>query len=182
MRPAPSCCLLAASLLALGAVAGAATVYRWVDAQGVVHYSDTPHPGAEQVQLSDAQTYHGPPAPPAAETPPPAAADTGGYQSCAITQPAPDAALYAPESVNVSVRSDPPLRAGDQFEVEVDGAPLQPVGDGHSYQISQPERGSHAISAVVRDASGAVVCNAEKITFYVQRPSVNTPTSPQKPH
>src|SRR5579863_7149001 len=52
-------CLVALSLFALAGAVMSAVTYRWVDAQGVVHYSDTPHPGAEVIQLSGAQTYHG---------------------------------------------------------------------------------------------------------------------------
>jgi hypothetical protein len=171
------------SLFALGSAANSATTYRWVDPQGVVHYSDTPHPGAQEIQLTGAQTYHGPPLP-AAAPPPPAAAktDVTPYQSCAITQPAPETSLYAPETVNVSVRSTPTLRPGDQVEAQMDGAPLQPVGDGLTFQIQQPERGTHAVSAVVRDASGTVVCNTAPVTFYVQLPSVNSPASQVKRH
>ncbi len=39
------------------------TVYRWVDAQGVVHYSDHASPGAQQLQIHPAPTFHDPPAP-----------------------------------------------------------------------------------------------------------------------
>jgi hypothetical protein len=183
MPPSLPRCLAVLSLFALAGVAIAATTYRWVDSQGVVHYSDTPHPGAQEIQLTGAQTYHGPPAPAAAPAPPPAAnAGAVAYQSCAITQPAPETSLYAPEIVNVSVRAAPALRPGDQIEAQMDGATLQPVGDGLSFQIQQPERGAHAVSAVVRDAGGTVVCSASPVTFYVQLPSVNSPASPVKPH
>jgi len=46
--------------LAGGAAAQTITTYRWVDAQGVVHYSDTPQPGAQVIQLQSAQTYRAP--------------------------------------------------------------------------------------------------------------------------
>jgi Domain of unknown function (DUF4124) len=59
LRPA-----LLVGLLALGGMAmaadpgsGATTLYRWVDAQGVVHYSDTPQPGAQKLQIAPAQTF-----------------------------------------------------------------------------------------------------------------------------
>jgi hypothetical protein len=176
-------CLAALSLFALGGVAISAVTYRWVDPQGVVHYSDTPHPGAQEIQLTGAQTYHGTPsAPPAAAAPADDKSDANAYQSCAITQPAPETSLYAPEAVTISVRSSPGLRDGDQIQVQVDGAPLQPIGDGLNFQMAQPERGTHAISAVVRDARGTVVCTAPSVTFYVQRPSVNSPGSPIKHH
>ena len=184
MRPMLQHCLVALSLFALGGAAVSAVTYRWVDPQGVVHYSDTPHPGAQEIQLTGAQTYHGAPsAAPAATAPATAAkANASAYQSCAITQPTPEASLYAPDSVDISVRSSPSLREGDQIQVQVDGAPLQPMGDGLSFQITQPERGTHAINAVVRDANGTVVCSAATVTFYVQRPSINSPASAVKPH
>jgi hypothetical protein len=40
---------------------GSTTVYRWVDSQGVVHYSDHPSPSAERLQIPPAQTFHDPP-------------------------------------------------------------------------------------------------------------------------
>ncbi len=176
-------CLVALSLFALAGAAMSAVTYRWVDAEGVVHYSDTPHPGAEVIQLSGAQTYHGTPNTAPAATPADAAQPaTSAYQSCAITQPAPETSLFAPESVDISVQSVPALKDGDQIQVAVDGTPLQPLGNGLSFQIAQPDRGAHTISAVVRDASGAVLCSAAAVTFYVQRPSANSPTSPVKPH
>jgi hypothetical protein len=186
MRPIASRCLVAVSLLTLGGMALAAVTYRWVDAQGVVHYSDQPHPGAEVIQLTGAQTYHGtsPGASSAAASPaPPAPPAAAGYQSCSISQPAAEASLYAPDAVAVLVQVSPALRAGDQISVTADGAVLQPLSaDGLTYQVSQPERGTHSLSAQVRSSDGTVVCSSPAVTFYVQRPSINTPGSPVKPH
>ena len=41
----------------LCSLALAATVYKWVDENGVVHYSDQPHANAEKLQVKDAQTF-----------------------------------------------------------------------------------------------------------------------------
>src|ERR1017187_7466811 len=57
-------CLVALSLLALGGSGLAATTYRWVDAQGVVHYSDTPHPGAQEIEGGGRPALPRPAAPP----------------------------------------------------------------------------------------------------------------------
>ena len=37
------------------------TVYRWVDEQGIVHFSDQPHPGAQKMRVEDAPTFKAPP-------------------------------------------------------------------------------------------------------------------------
>ena len=44
----------------VSAVALCATVYKWVDENGVTHYSDQPHENAEKVQIAQPQTYSAP--------------------------------------------------------------------------------------------------------------------------
>src|ERR1700729_1916615 len=44
-------------LLAFSASAWSATVYKWVDDNGVVHFSDQPNPKAQKLEISAAQTY-----------------------------------------------------------------------------------------------------------------------------
>jgi len=153
------------------------TTYRWVDAQGVVHYSDTAQPGAQVIHLPAAQTYHSPPTRP---TDPVDSALGGGAQSaarsCAIAEPAAESSFFAPDSVAVSV--SPALQPGDQLALTLDGAPLG-SGGGGSFQIQQPDRGAHTVSAIVRDIDGKVVCQSAS-TFYVQRPSGLSPSSPAR--
>ena len=175
------------------AAAQGKTTYRWVDAQGVVHYSDTPQPGAQVIQLPSAQTYQAPPPPPAvpraaassaAPDRPLAPAEAGSpYQSCAITDPAADASLFAPDSVPVAVQLAPGLRPGDQLTVTFDGVALAPTTPGGgSYQVPGPERGAHTLTASVRDVDGRTVCHSAPVTFYVQRPSMYSPASPVPKH
>ena len=177
--------LVALCLLGLGGLSLATTLYRWVDAQGVVHYSDTPHEGAQVIQISGAQTYHSTSAAPAvpgvtaAQQP---ARKPEPYDSCAIRTPAPDSNLYAPDSVAVSVEVSPGLHDGDQLTVQVDGRQLQSAEGVQSFVIQEPERGDHSISAQVRSPEGVMLCNAAPVTFSVTKPSVNSPNNPVKPH
>ena len=183
MRTSPARGLSALCLLALCGAAAAATLYRWVDAQGVVHYSDTPQPGAETLNISGAQTYHGTQGPASPSPGAPQASAPAGYDTCAITQPAPESSLFAPESVAVSVQVSPALHDGDQVTVQVDGESLQPIAtNAATFHLPQPERGTHTVSAQVRNADGEVLCSAPPVSFTVQRPSVNSPQSPVKPH
>src|SRR6202171_3165650 len=89
-------------------LAVAATVYKWVDEHGVVHYSDQPHPNAQKMNEQAAQTYKaadkpataaGPPAPPASAQPTPS-------QGSAIAQPADAQTLPNVDSLTVIVRTD----------------------------------------------------------------------------
>jgi hypothetical protein len=174
-------------LLAGGAAAQTITTYRWVDAQGVVHYSDTPTPGAQVIQLHSAQTYRAPG--PSAAAIKAARADASGgdaaspYLSCNVGQPAADSSLFAPESVPITVALSPNLRGGDQVSVTVDGVPVPAVSPGGlQFQLPSPERGAHSISALVSDGDGKTVCHSAPLVFYVQRPSVNSPAAPVRPH
>jgi hypothetical protein len=182
--------LTLAALALLATCAGIAlaqttiTTYRWVDAQGVVHYSDTPQPGAQVIQLQSAQTYHAspaPPTPPAAKTATTTTDPNSPYQSCGIVQPATEASYFAPESVPVAVQLTPGLRPGDELAVTVDGAALQPVAPGR-YQVQAPERGAHTVNLDIHDPDGKQVCRASPVTFYVQQPSLLSPTSPARGH
>lgn len=185
--PALPAVLASLGLLLLAGIAAAQsqTTYRWVDAQGVVHYSDQPQPGAQVIQLPQAQTYRAPAATPKAPAanPPPLADAAAPYQSCGISQPATEASFFAPDSIPVAVQLAPGLRPGDQLSVTLDGSPLEPtVPGGAGYQISAPERGAHTLNAMVRDEDGKPVCQAPPVTFYVQRPSMNSPASPVPKH
>jgi hypothetical protein len=166
------------------AVAQTTTTYRWVDAQGVVHYSDTPQPGAQVIQLPSAQTYRAPPLPaaPAAATPDEPASP---YQSCGIAQPAAEDSFFAPDMVPVAVQLNPGLRPGDQLAVTVDGVALDPIAPAPGrlqFQVTAPERGAHTVNAVVRDSDGKQVCRSPPVTFYVRQPSLLSPTSPARGH
>src|ERR1700758_757028 len=92
-------------LCLLCSLALAATVYKWVDENGIVHYSDQPHPNAQKIGVQPAQTYKageipaapgGPPAPPAAPPPPP-------YRGCAIAQPTDDQTFTSVDSLSIVV-------------------------------------------------------------------------------
>jgi Domain of unknown function (DUF4124) len=171
-------CAFAAAL----AVAG--TVYKWVDENGVVHYSDQPHPNAQKIQLQQAQTYKasaGPAAPPAPTVP--AAPTQTGYRGCAVVEPQADQSFANLDSLTVVVQTDPPLHAGDQIFITYDGQPLNGnSATGGSFTISPVDRGTHTVQAVVRDSEGTVVCQAPGVTFNVHQPSILSPTNPLRPH
>jgi len=148
------CGLAALTLLIAAGSASATTLYRWVDAQGVVHYSDTPQPGAQKINVQDAQTYRAPPLPKSGAT---QGSSSGApphptYQ-CSIITPTAQQSFFNPESVPVSVSVSPGLSGAD-----------------------------HTISATVRDSDGTTLCTTAPVLISVQRPSLNSPTSPARGH
>jgi Domain of unknown function (DUF4124) len=168
-------------LLLVGSVALAATVYRWVDEDGVVHYSDQPHPNAEKLQVHAAQTYK----PSSADTP----AGGGGaggasgaapapYRGCAIVQPQDGQALANVDSLTVVVQTDPALHQGDKVYVTVDGQALNGGNPtGSQFVLSPVDRGTHTAQAQVKDGSGAVQCQTPPVTFEVHQNSLLNPNN-----
>ncbi len=162
-------CLFAA------AAAPAQEAYRWVDEDGVVHYSDRPREGAEVIQL---------PAPNIATTRrvPRAAAEAGGdeesatepapgYTSIEILSPKPEETLWNIEGVlNVSVALQPGLQPGHQVRAYFDGE-MQPVS-GTSFQLQEVWRGVHNIQVEVVDATGRLMIRSKPNRFYVQQSTV----------
>lgn len=175
------------TLISIGcSLALAGTVYKWIDENGVVHYSDQPHPNAQKIQLQGAQTYKAQPANAAGgggALAAPESSTARTYQGCAVVQPTPDQTLADVDSLTVVVQTDPVLRAGDQIFVTYDGQPLNGnSATGGTFTISPLERGTHTLQAAVRDADGAVLCQTAGVTFYVHQPSVLNPANPIHPH
>jgi Domain of unknown function (DUF4124) len=168
-------------ILALGAglSAQADAVYKWVDEQGNVHYTDHPRPGAEKVQLPKTQTYQ-PTSMADMPTPAPQASTevpTSGYQQLNIASPASQATLWYVDEVPVSVSLTPPLRSGDTLTYHLDGQSIGPTTET-TVTFKNIPRGEHSVSVTLNAANGATL-SAGPVTFFVQQKSI---LSPKPPH
>jgi len=170
--------LLIAVVLILVAGVVLAQAYRWVDEDGVVHYSDRPEPGAEEVQLPE---YHSSPRP---TTPAPAsrytrreeaaASDANqpfSYQSLTVATPASEQTLWNIEGLlSVSLNLQPALQSGHQIRVYFDGTPR--MVSGTSFQLEEVYRGQHNLQAEVIDQTGKLMIRSEPSRFYVQQNTI----------
>ena len=170
---------LAALLVASAVLAQA---YRWVDEDGVVHFSDRPHPGAERIELQGSRPATAAPrtrAPtrnfstgiePQAEAEP---ADAPfSYESLTITVPGAEETLWNIESVlNVSLDLQPSLRTGHRVRVFFNGEENMMSGST-SFQVQEVYRGVHNIQVEVVDESGALMIRSQPNRFYVQQNSI----------
>ncbi len=159
-------------ILSAGSIVQADTVYKWVDDQGNVHYSDHPRPGAEKVQLPKTQTYQ---PPSLADMPTPAAAasteaPTAGHQQLSIASPVSQATLWYVDEVPVSVNLTPPLRSGDTLTYHLDGQSIGPTTES-TVTFKNIPRGEHSVSVTLNAANGATQ-SAGPVTFYVQQKSI----------
>ena len=163
------------TILAAGAVM--AQAYKWVDADGVVHYSDRPEEGAERIVLpQDTRRPSPPPAPrstasrsakTAAETAPAAFK----YESLEFSTPAAEETLWNIESVlNVSLSVEPTLQSGHQIRVYFDGEPR--MVSGTSFQLEEVYRGVHNLQAEIVDEQGKLMIRSRANRFYVQQNAI----------
>jgi hypothetical protein len=170
--------LLAAIGLILVAGGVLAQAYRWVDEDGVVHYSDRPEPGAEEVQLPVSRPSSAP-ATPAASSRNSGREDAAAndanlpfrYQSLSIAAPAAEQTLWNIEGIlNVSLSLQPGLQSGHQVRVYFDGSPR--MVSGTSFQVEEVYRGAHNLQAEVVDQTGKLMIRSEPSRFYVQQNAI----------
>lgn len=174
-------------LALLGLLATAAVfadVWRWVDENGVVHFSDTPVEGAERVDVSEASRTTGARvftrAPALASQARPGQAEEEQpfkYESLAIASPAAEETLWNIEGIlNVSLALSPGLQSGHQVRVYFDGTPQ--LVNSTSFTIEEVWRGVHNIQAEVLDETGRLMIRSQPNRFYVQQNTVRGITGP----
>ncbi len=164
------------ALLTLGSTSPPALseVYKWVNDQGQVEYSDQYREGAEKVTLQPLSTIQMPKLPADAIAPtdseeqapaPPA------YQRLAITFPTHDSAFHSGNGdVVVTLELTPDLLPSHSLRLSLDG---QPVGvfTGRSHTLPNVDRGTHVLSLDVVDNT-SVIQSATPVTFTIHRPMV----------
>ena len=154
----------------MSSVSTVAQIYKRVLPDGTVQFSDRPQSGAEEVRLRRVQTYDGAGATPdglPAKSAAPAA--FAGYTKFQVSTPVQDATLRDNNgSVSVKFLLTPPLRPGHTVDILMDS---QVLGSGRSLSLTltNVDRGTHSVAAVVRDENGQEVARAPATTFHLKR-------------
>lgn len=173
--------------LALCSVAAPAEVYRWKDAHGNVIFSDTPHEGAEQVELKQTTIV---PALKPPENNAPSTSGPGGkpavvaYQSMAIVAPPNDATVRGQQDIGVDVAIEPALQteAGHTVLLYVDGMPFGEPSAATHFALNNLDRGSHQLAAAVLDQDGRELLRSPTSVFHLHKTTVGDfPTPPPQP-
>jgi hypothetical protein len=151
-----------------------AAIYRWVEADGTVVFSDEERPGAELIELPPSATYSPPEVKQISQT----ESETDSspvppdYQ-ISITAPAANESIWVNNGdVKVILSVEPALDVdrGDAIQVYLDG---QTVGDPQattSYQFTNLSRGSHEITAKIISADDKELAS-DNIVFHLHRAS-----------
>ncbi len=155
-----------------------ADAYTWTDDDGIVHFSDRPHPGATRVDLGESKR----PRPTAARrnassAPVPTDDDTSEpagpfrYESLEVASPAAEQTLWNIEgALTVSLALTPGLQPGHQVRAYYDGNAR--MVRGTSFELEEVFRGVHNIQAEVLDETGKLMIRSRPNRFYVQQNTV----------
>lgn len=179
---------LAAALLC-AAPGWSAVIYKWVDADGVIHFSDQPKPGAERIITQSA---------PNAPRSSPAASRRGvnpvqrqsaktepndmavDYTEFSIDAPQPDQSFFG-QDVNVRLHMEPALKPGHLISLYLNGKLVegQPP-KSTQFTLTGLARGAYTLTASVMDASSGESMNSAPVTFFVHQASLLSPLRRKK--
>jgi hypothetical protein len=168
-------------LASLAAFAGqAAVIYKWTDAQGVVHYSDQSVPGAQKIYTNSPTTSgSGATSNSNANAQAPAipgSAAKQGYSIIAITSPSSEQSFFGDEPIGVALALEPNLKPGDTVTWHLNGQELADQGPGTTqFTLPHMDRGTYAIAATVTDPKSGESQSTPSVTFYVRQPSALSP-------
>jgi len=149
------------------------TVYKVVNPDGSISFSDLPQDDAQQIEVAPVTTI---PAieikqnlqlSPSTTSPPPGAY----YQELAISYPTNGAAFYSGNGnipVNVTVR--PELKQGDTFVLLLDGQVMATQRD-MVFNLKQVDRGTHTLILKIVDLSKQTIKSTAS-EFTLHRPSI----------
>lgn len=171
--------LLSIFILAFVGLASA-KIYQWKDKNGNLHFTDTPHKGAKEIELPEIQTYSDPnqiqqkqPQQSVSQTTQDEKKKSG-YESVTISSPKQNATIRNNTgNVTVSVTIMPALRNSDLVQIKLDGNPVGEPQKNTSFILNNVYRGSHSVSASIVDQNDSVIASSDNVTFFMHRPRVN---------
>ena len=154
-----------------------AALYKWIDENGEVVYSDQPpHAGAEELKPPGLTTTpaikYKPKAKPEPEKP------ELVYTKLQITSPTADEHIRDAEgTIAVTIAIDPPLNLaeGHYLAIQVNGETKIAKLTSTSAILSNADRGTTNITASVLDKTGKTLISSEGVTVFVHRPSMLHP-------
>jgi hypothetical protein len=171
---------LGLSLLAAFAVQ-AAVVYKWVDADGVVHFSDQPSPGAEKIYTSSSAGTRSPSVAATASRYSPAGAQAAkrqsglGYSEFSVDSPANDQTFFGEDVVGVHLSLTPSLKSNQSITWHLNGKQLDYSLDAVSFSLPRLDRGAYTLAATITDQQTGESESSNSVTFYVRQPSALAP-------
>jgi len=152
-------------------VPAAAQIYKWVDADGNVVYSDVPNNQAEEINPPEVNTVPMPKLPPR-----PAAEEKdepAGYNHFSIASPRNDEVVRDNNGrLTIVLQTRPELQGGHYFSILIDGYVMVKKSTQYRVTVEDISRGEHKITALLRDANGKTLATSKPVIVHMKRASI----------
>jgi hypothetical protein len=176
--------LIALATSGLSGAATAADIWKWVDANGVTHYSDQPVQGATKIEVragnisqssSGAVSSSASPSTPSDEDAGPAYTDFEIYRPEVN-----ESIINTGGEVGVEIRVNPSIKPLHQLSLYLDGQLVSGFPRNTlSYALTEVPRGVHSVTAVITDQYGKKLQETPAVGFNVRQESIaNPPVGP----
>jgi hypothetical protein len=171
-------------LLILLAASVQADVYKSVNENGEIIYSDQPTANSQRIKLPELPTYKALPVPDLSSPQKTAPTVVNPYKSVKILEPENEATIRDNQGiVRVQIALDPALMTKDGHKIQfyLNGEPHgMPVGTT-SISFSNLDRGTYTLTTSVVNADNVVLMSSAPVVFHLHRESLLNPNSPLNP-
>ena len=158
------------TLLSCSVLAASTKIYVWRSDDGVLVFSDSPKPGAEEVDVREPNTASSVDTSMLDLTPQVIKDD---YQ-VEINQPKENATIRDNTgSVYVTGSIKPIFKQGLTIQLYLDNKPYEKPQPHSMFVLRDIDRGEHIIKMKLLNEKGKVITSSNPITFYMHRASVN---------
>lgn len=166
--------------LFLTTLVSAETVYKTVDKEGNVIFSDAKTEDAEIIEIQDAQALDIPKVRTFKLLPPKEKHKTSEYTKLEIVSPQNDATIHSNEgNVNINTDIEPEINNKDTLVLYLDGKQVE-TGNKPQFLLTNINRGTHTVEVVLKDQNGVELKRSGKATFHVRRISILAPNRANK--
>lgn len=146
-----------------------ANVYKWVDKDGKVHYSDKPQPNAEVVELKETSSNQirldVPAAIPKADT----KVEAIEYQVSILTPEADETIRNNEGKFEVTATVTPEKPANALWVLRIDGKVWGDAMDVPLFRVSELDRGEHTIEVQLIARNGKPIASSGSRTLFLHR-------------
>ncbi len=150
-----------------------AKIYVWRDEKGVLVFSDSPRPGAEEVKTKPGNIIQ------ASTSVDTKVLDITPQESIqeydiAISTPKNNATIRDNTgSIYIGGGIKPRFKSGFEVQLMLDGKPHDKPKKHSMFSLRDIERGEHKIKMLLLDENGKIIASSESVTFYMHRASTN---------
>jgi len=166
--------LVIISMLLTLPLATIAQVYKSVDENGRLIFSDTPPADGSSIEKIQVNAPNSLARPRQVERPAPVFQHQKIEVGVDIISPVHDTTIAIGFSGNFSVTAtvNPPLANGNSAQLLIDGAAIGPTQAHTSWALSNIFRGSHILTVVIANTAGSKLAESPPLTVHVMRASI----------